>query len=102
MIRHIFLGKARAEATPEQLEELCAAWRSLVGQVPGLRSLVAGRNISPRDQQYTVALVADLDDMGAWERYMQHPAHVAISQRLTSKLIHRDGRAMVQLVMEDQ
>lgn len=40
--------------------------------------MTAGRNISSRDQCYTVALVADFDNMQGWGHYIDHPAHVAI------------------------
>jgi hypothetical protein len=101
MIRHIFVGTAKEDTTPEQLDELLAAWRGLPSRVSEIRRMTAGRNISPRDQRYTVALVADFDDMDAWERYMNHPAHVALGQRLTAKLIKPDSRAVVQFIMED-
>lgn len=101
MIRHIFVGTAKEGVTPEQIEALLNAWRGLPGQIAEIRSLTPGRNISPRDQRYTVALVADFDDMEAWSRYMEHPAHLAISQRLTSHLIQADSRAAIQITVED-
>ena len=100
MIRHIFVGTAREGVTPEQLEELLNAWRALPGQISEILRMTAGRNISPRDQHYTVALVADFTDMAAWECYMDHPAHLAISQHLTPQLIKVDSRAAVQFFVE--
>src|SRR5438105_14257936 len=67
------------------------------GRVPGLRRLTAGRNVSPRDHRYSLALVADLDDMRAWEGYMEHPDHLAIIQRLSSHVIVPEARTMVHL-----
>jgi len=63
--------------------------------------MTAGCNISPRDQRYSVALVADFDTMRDWEVYMDHPTHTAVRERLTSKLIRNDSRAAVQIVVED-
>jgi heme-degrading monooxygenase HmoA len=102
MIRHIFVGTAQEGVTEEQLEELLEAWRALPSQVSEIRSMTPGRNISPRDQTYSVALVADFDDLAAWERYMEHPAHKAVAQHLTSHLIKADSRAAVQFVMEEK
>jgi hypothetical protein len=102
VIRHIFVGTAKEGITAEQIEELLNAWREFPGQIAEIRSLTAGRNISPRDQKYTVALVADFDDMAAWERYMDHQAHLAVSQRLTSHLIKADSRAAIQIFVEDK
>lgn len=100
MIRHIFVGTANEGVGAEQLEELLSAWRALPEKIPEIRRMTAGRNISPRDQRYTVALVADFDNMQDWERYMDHPAHVAIGQQLTAKLIRSDSRAAVEFAVE--
>src|SRR5438445_11352516 len=101
MIRHIFLGTVQDGIPDEQLDELIQAWSGMPGKVPGLRRLTAGRNVSPRDTRFSVALVADLDDMRAWEGYMEHPEHLAIIQRLSSRVIIPESRAMVQLDIED-
>ena len=101
MIRHIFLGTVREGVSDQQLDELIQAWSTMPDRVPGLRRLTAGRNVSPRDRRYSIALVADLDDMQAWEAYMDHPEHLAIIQRLSSRVIAPESRAMVQLEVAD-
>jgi hypothetical protein len=101
MIRHIFLGTIRDGIPDEQVDELVRAWSAMPGKVPGLRRLTAGRNISPRDTRYGLALVADLDDMRAWEGFMEHPEHVAIFQRLSSRVIVPESRTTVQLEVPD-
>lgn len=101
MIRHIFVGKAHEGTRTEQLEELIRAWRALPEKIPEIRHMTAGHNISPRDQYYSVALVADFDTMQDWERYMDHPAHLVVKEQLTSKFIRDDARATVQFVTED-
>ena len=101
MIRHIFLGTVRDGIPDEQVDELIRAWSTMPGRVPGLRRLTAGRNVSPRDHRYSLALVADLDDMRAWEGYMDHPEHLAIIQRLSSRVIVPESRTMVQLEVAD-
>lgn len=102
MIRHLFVGTARAGVTAEQLDELIRRWRALPAQIEEIQSMTAGRNISPRDQTFTVALVADFANMETWERYMDHPAHLAISQQLTPLLIQHDSRAAVEFFVEDK
>ena len=101
MIRHIFLGTVRDGIPDEQVDELVRAWSTMPGKVPGLRRLTAGRNIGPRDARYSLGLVADLDDMRAWEGYMEHPDHLAIIQRLSSHVIVPESRTMVQLEVPD-
>ena len=97
MIRHIFVGSLRPGTTEAEIEELLRAWAGMLGKIPGLRSLTAGRNVSPREHKYDLAVVADLDDMDAWENYMQHPEHVAIGQRISGKIITPESRASVQI-----
>jgi hypothetical protein len=101
MIRHIFVGTAHEGTSREQLEELLSAWRALPEKIPEIRCMTAGHNISPRDQRYSVALVADFDTMQDWEYYMDHAAHAAVREQLTSKLIRDDSRAAVQFIAED-
>jgi hypothetical protein len=95
------MGTAQEGISEEQLAELVSAWHTLPEKIPQIRRMTAGRNISPRDQRYSVALIADFDTMQDWEHYMNHPAHLAISQQITSKLIRNDSRAAVQIVVED-
>lgn len=102
MIRHVFVGTAQEGVTDQQLEELLKAWRGLPEQITEIRSMTVGRNISPRDQKYTVVLVADFDNVADWSCYMDHPAHLAISQKLTPTLIRADSRAAVQISVEDK
>jgi hypothetical protein len=101
VIRHIFLGTVREGVSDQQLDELLQAWSTMPGRVPGLRRLTAGRNVSPRDRRYSLALVADLDDMRAWEGYMEHPEHLAIIERLSSKVIVPESRTMAQLEINE-
>jgi hypothetical protein len=101
MIRHIFVGTFKPGTTEADIDELLRSWAAMLGVVPGLRSLEAGRNLSPREHKYDVALVADLEDMAAWEGYMVHPEHVAIGQRISGKIIIPESRATVQIEIPD-
>jgi Stress responsive A/B Barrel Domain len=101
MIRHIFVGNFKPDTTEADVVELLRSWAGLLDVVPGLRNLTAGQNVSPREHKYDVALVADLDDMDAWEAYMVHPEHVAIGQRISGKIIIPESRATVQIEIPD-
>ncbi len=63
--------------------------------------MTASRNVRPREHKYDLALVADLDDMDAWETYMKHPEHLAIGQRISGKIITLESRATVQIEIPD-
>jgi hypothetical protein len=99
MIRHIFLGAARPEATAEDIDQLVLEWRGLAQKIPAVTSLAAGRNVSPREQfqRYSVALVAEFDNLDSWAQYMDHPAHLEVRQRLSSKVIDPNTIAVVQI-----
>ena len=101
MIRHIFVGTFKPDTTEADIDELLRSWMGMLGVVPGLRNLTGGRNVSPREHKYDVALVADLDDMDAWEGYMIHPEHLAIGQRISGKIIIPESRATVQIEIQD-
>lgn len=101
MIRHIFVGTFKPDTTQSDIDDLLRSWVGMVGVVPGLRQLTAGRNVNPREHKYDVALVADLDDMDAWEKYMVHPEHVSIGQRISGKIIVPESRATLQIEIPD-
>lgn len=97
MITHIFVGTLVDGVSEEDIERLLAGWRELPKLIPEVRSLHAGRNISRRDTRYSLVLVAEFDDLAAWERYMDHRDHKAIGAELTTRLINPQSRAMVQV-----
>jgi heme-degrading monooxygenase HmoA len=96
LIRHVFLGTLVEGTSDADVDRLLSRWHGLADTIPGVQALHAGRNVSPRDTRYSVVLVADLDDWAAWEGYMAHPDHAAISSELSSKIIDPKSRAMAQ------
>src|SRR3981081_979824 len=101
MIRHIFFGTFKPGTTEADIDELLRSWAGMLGAVPGLRRLTAGRNVSPRAHRYEVARLADLDDMAAGEGYMVPPEHLNITQRISGKIIIPESRATVQIEIPD-
>jgi hypothetical protein len=97
LIRHIFVGTVREGVPEEVVDRLVERWRALPGVVPTIRSFSAGRNVSTRDRRYSVAVVADFDDIAGWELWMEHPSHLAVGAELTNRIIDPQSRAMVQL-----
>jgi hypothetical protein len=91
------VGTVRDGVSEKDVDRLVERWRGLQGEVPGIRSFSAGRNVSPRDHRYSLAIVADFDDIAGWERYMEHPSHLAVVAELSSRVIDPQARAMVQL-----
>ncbi len=97
MIKHIFVGTLVADANPSDVDELLRRWRELPNKIPTIRSLTVGLNVSSADRRYSLALVADFDDMAACEGYLDHPAHRAVGAEFSSRLIQPSSRAVVQI-----
>lgn len=83
MIRHVVGIRFKPDATPAQIAQFLAAFRALSTQIPELRSLSVGPNLTDRDATCTYALSSTFDDMEAVGRYLVHPAHVeAVTKHL--------------------
>jgi len=80
MIRHIVLFKLFDGVTREDPRAAVAfdTLAKLGGVIPELRFWQVGWNISDRDIANDVALIADVNDAGALQRYIAHPEHQAV------------------------
>jgi len=90
VIRHIVGFRFKPDTTPAQIADFLAAFRALGEQIPELRSLSVGPNLTDRDVSFPYLLNGSFDDMAALGRYLVHPAHVeAIATYLTPILEQR-------------
>lgn len=76
MIRHIVGFRFKPETTPEQITDFLGAFRCLGEQIPEIRTLTVGPNLTDRDGSFPYVLNGTFDDMPAVGRYLVHPAHV--------------------------
>lgn len=79
MIRHIVTWKLVDQTAEERLAavaEMAGALESLVGVVPGLRSLTVRPNVAFHEANWHAVLVSDHDSVADLEAYQVHPAHV--------------------------
>lgn len=92
MIRHIVLIRFRPEVTEATILAIFADLCALVGQVPGLIDLQAGRSASPEDIErgYMHGFTADFTDAAALAAYGTHPAHVRAAAEIEENAV--DGR----------
>jgi hypothetical protein len=74
MIRHIVMFKMYDEKK-DQAAELKSHLDALPAQIPEIKKLEAGLNLSDSPRAYDVCLCVDLESMDALERYRVHPAH---------------------------
>lgn len=77
-VRHIVLidydpaaGEAAIAAAISRLNELPKL-------IPEIRAWTIHEAIATREGSHRFALVSDFDDLAAVERYLAHPAHVAV------------------------
>jgi stress responsive alpha/beta barrel protein len=83
-LHHLALLKVRADAAPGPLEEALAAMRGLREKVDGVLALDAGPDISVEGLAggFTHAIVVRFADEDARARYLAHPAHNQVAERL--------------------
>ncbi len=93
MLHHIVLFSFREDLSAAERAAILEAIRGLKANVPALRSLDVGENISTaRAQGYTHVLLETFDDRAGLAAYATHPAHVPVAARL------RDAAAQVLAV----
>ena len=79
MIRHLVLFKLNegVERDDPRVAAGVAAFRALPEQIEELRSWECAWNITDRPIAYDFALNSAVEDTGALQRYLEHPAHQA-------------------------
>jgi quinol monooxygenase YgiN len=79
MLQHVVMWKVKDSALGMDkaalAQELKKRLKSLVGQVPSIRSFEIGVNELPGDTASDAVLVSSFDDMAGLEAYMKHPKH---------------------------
>jgi len=83
-VRHVVLLKFKDSATPQQLRDIEQAFVNLPKQIPTIRSLEWGTNISPEGlaQAYTHCFFLTFATEKDRDAYLPHPAHKAFGQSL--------------------
>ena len=82
MVDHLVFMTVRQDASPEEVEDLLSSIRGLKDAVPGTVDLSAGEDFSGRSGGYTHALFARFEDRAGLQEYLQHPAHLAVVEKL--------------------
>ena len=82
MVDHLVFFAVREEASPEEVEDLVSSIRSLRDDVPSTIDLSVGEDFSGRSGGYTHALFARFEDEAGLREYMEHPAHLAVVEKL--------------------
>lgn len=76
-VRHIVIFKYKASATPEQINEVTAAFRALKDKIPGIVSFEHGVNNSPEglNKGFTHVYLVTFKSAAARDAYLPHPEH---------------------------
>ena len=82
MVDHLVFFAVREDASPEEVRDLLDSIRGLKDEVPGTVDLSVGEDFSGRSGDYTHALFARFEDAAGLKGYMEHPAHLAVVEKL--------------------
>ena len=82
MVDHLVFFAVKEEATPEEVEDLLLSIRGLMDEIPATVDLSVGEDFSGRSGEYTHALFTRFEDTAGLQEYMQHPAHLAVVEKL--------------------
>ena len=82
MVDHLVFFAVREGASQEEVEDLVSSMRALKDDVPSTVDLSVGEDFSGRAGEYTHALFARFEDGAGLREYMEHPAHLAVVEKL--------------------
>jgi len=76
-VKHVVVFKYKPSATPEQIEQVTAAFKALKGKIPGIVSFEYGVNNSPEklNKGFTHVYLLTFTDAAARDAYLPHPEH---------------------------
>jgi stress responsive alpha/beta barrel protein len=78
MLRHVVLFTWSDAADDARRAATLEALRRLPDDVGGMTAFAVGPDAGLREGNADTALVADFPDVEAYERYAQHPVHLAV------------------------
>lgn len=86
MIRHCVLVRFQQGYADADRAAIYRDLDALRAKLPGMRSVMAGPNVSPEGlgQGFGDGLIVDFDDAAARDAYLVHPDHQAIGARLVA------------------
>jgi hypothetical protein len=82
MVDHLVFFAVREEASQKEVEDLVSSIQGLSEEVPSTVDLSVGEDFSGRSGGYTHALCARFEDAAGLQEYMEHPAHLAVVEKL--------------------
>lgn len=80
-IEHVVLFKIKIDTPQLKKYGLMESLLALKDEIPEILHSSAGVNFSARSQGFTHGFVARFENRAALERYLAHPAHVAVVEQ---------------------
>jgi hypothetical protein len=82
MVDHLVFFAVREGASRVEVDDLLSSISGLKDEVPSTIDLSVGEDFSGRSGGYTHALLARFTDRAGLQEYMEHPAHLAVVEKL--------------------
>jgi hypothetical protein len=82
MVDHLVFFAIRDEASQEEVEDLLSSIRALRDEVPSTVDLSVGEDFTGRSGGYTHGIFVRFEDQDGLREYMEHPAHLAVVEKL--------------------
>jgi len=89
MVDHLVFFAVREGVSPGDVEDLISSIQALKDEVSSTVDLSVGKDFSGRTGEYTHALFARFEDRDGLQQYMQHPAHLAVVEKLDERTTGR-------------
>lgn len=86
-VTHVALFTWRPGTTDAQIQELTDALKTLPALIPEIRSFRVGPDAGVSPGNDTYAVVTEVDDLDAYQRYATHPAHREVIDRLVKPIV---------------
>lgn len=83
-VKHVVVFKYKPSATPEQIEQVTAAFKALKGKIPGIVAFEYGTNNSPEglNKGFTHVYLLTFADAASRDAYLPHPEHKKFGELL--------------------
>ena len=87
-VKHIAFFKFKPACTPADIADVWRIIEDLPRQIPGIRNLTWGPNISTEglDQGFSHSFAMEFEDVEARDAYLPHPAHQEAARRVVPRL----------------
>jgi hypothetical protein len=82
MVDHLVFFAVKEGASQEEVDDLVSSIRRLRDDVPSTIDLSVGEDFSGRSGGYTHGLLARFTDRAGLREYLEHPAHLAVVEKL--------------------